>query len=560
MIEFEKYFTEILDNKIVTCESMKRVSEILLEQYANPKEYHFDAEIAKSHTDFIERFCKLPTGKIGTPLKLELFQKARFQAIFGFVDDNNLRQYNECLIIEGRKNGKTTETGAIELDGLVNDGEGAPQIYNIATMLEQAKLGFNACHKMIRQSPHLRKHIRKRANDLYFSYNMGFIKALASNSNSLDGLDVHMAVIDELAAIKNRDIYDLIKQAMGARSQPLLFCITTNGFVREGIFDKQYDYAKDVLSGKAKNKRFLPFIYELDDPDEWDDEKCWIKANPGIGTIKSFKYLAEMVQKAKDDPSFKPTVLVKDFNLKQTPETAWLKWEELNNETVSNIKFDYAIGGFDAADSIDLNAAKAICMRPGDDNIYVRSMYWIPQSVLDEQARSGNRRERDSAPYSLWVQQGYMRTCPGNKCDKRIFLEWFKELRDNEGLYVSFIGYDKWHVDDSLLAEFKAEFGPNSMIEVRQGTKTLSQPMKELKADFQGHRVIYNNNPIDKWCLYNSREKRDINGNTQIVKELDRTQRIDGAVALLCAYKVLKDKLGQYINLNEGADEQDGTV
>ena len=98
------------------------------------------------------------------------------------------------------------------------------------------------------------------------------------------------------------------------------------------------------------------------------------------------------------------------------------------------------------------------------------------------------------------------------------------------------------------------------MIPVRQGVITLSQPMKELKADFQGHRVIYNNNPIDKWCLYNSREKRDINGNTQIVKELDRTQRIDGAVALLCAYKVLKDKLGQYINLNEGADEQDGTV
>ena len=84
--------------------------------------------------------------------------------------------------------------------------------------------------------------------------------------------------------------------------------------------------------------------------------------------------------------------------------------------------------------------------------------------------------------------------------------------------------------------------------------------MKELKGDFEGYRVIYNNNPIDKWCLYNSREKRDINGNTQIVKELDRTQRIDGAVALLCAYKVLKDKLGQYINLNEGADEQDGTV
>lgn len=206
------------------------------------------------------------------------------------------------MIIEGRKNGKTTETAAVENDMLVNDGEGSPQIYNIATMLDQAKLGFNACYKMIKQSPLLSKHIRKRAADLYFPLNMGFIKALASNSNSLDGLDVHCGVIDELAAIKNRDLYDLIKQAMGAR-QPILFYITTNGFVRGGIFDAQYEYANNLLYGRLteNNNRFLPFIYELDSPDEWDKEECWIKANPGLGTIKSTDYLRQMVQKAKDD-------------------------------------------------------------------------------------------------------------------------------------------------------------------------------------------------------------------------------------------------------------------
>ena len=149
MTEFEKYFTAILSGDIVACDKMKRVSEMLLEQFYNPDEFHFDGEIAKRHIDFIEKFCKIPSGKIHTPLKLELFQKARLQALYGFVDDNDLRQFNECLIIEGRKNGKTTETAAIEIDMLINDGEGSPQIYNIATMLDQAKLGFNACHKMI---------------------------------------------------------------------------------------------------------------------------------------------------------------------------------------------------------------------------------------------------------------------------------------------------------------------------------------------------------------------------------------------------------------------------
>ncbi|MCI5680169.1 MAG: terminase large subunit [Bacteroidales bacterium] len=551
MTEFELYFTSIYDGSIIACEKMKRVSEMLLNNFSSPGEFHFDYEIARWHIEFIERFCKQPTGKLGQPLNLELFQKARLQVIFGFVDDNNLRQFNEVMIVEGRKNGKTTECAAVETDLLLNDGEGAPEIYNVATMLDQAKLGFNACHKMIRQSPTLRKYIRKRAADLYAPMNMGFIKALASNTNSLDGLNVHGAIIDELAAIKNRDIYDLIKQAMGAREQPLLFCITTNGFVRNGIFDAQYEYAKNVLEGRIKSPRFLPLIYELDDASEWDKPEMWIKANPGLGTIKKKEYLEERVQKAKDDPSFKPTVLVKDFNIPQTSQSAWMTYEDLNNEEMipDGAKFRYFIGGFDAADSIDLNAAKAICRNIGDDKLYIKQMYWIPQSLLDQQEERGDRRERDSVPYSLWVSQGLMRTCPGKKVDKRVFLDWFCELRDKEDIYPLYIGYDPWHISDELLRAFEQEFGRNVMIPVRQGVLTLSQPMKDLKADFQEKKIVYNNNPIDKWCLINTEEKKDVNGNVQPVKSDERTRRIDGTAALLDAYVVYVDKKDEFESL-----------
>lgn len=552
MLELERYFGGILNGEIVACDKMKRISEKLMNAYQNPGEYHFDVKIAMRHVEFIERFCKQPTGKIGRPLTLQLFQRARLQALFGFVDDNDLRQYNECLIIEGRKNGKTTETAAVELDMLMNDGEGAPQIYNVATMLEQAKLGFTAALKMVRQSPQLSKHIKKRSNDLYFDYNYGFIKALASNSNSLDGLDIHCAIIDELAAIKNRDLYDLVKQAMGAREQPLLFCITTNGFIREGIFDAQYAYASDLLYGRLTepNDRFLPFIYELDSPDEWDKEGAWGKANPGLGTIKSADYLRQMVRKAKDDPAFKPTVLVKDFNIKQTSTSAWLRFEDLNNESMITPTFDYCIGGFDAADTTDLNAAVALMQRPGDPHIYVESMFWIPQMVIDNANRAGDRKERDNVPYRLWIEKGLMRTCPGNKCDKRIFLDWFVELREEYDLYPTYIGYDPWHIDDTLLREFKAEFGANTMIPVRQGVISLSEPMKELAAEFRAKHVIYANNPILKWNLINTEVKTDVNGNIQPVKGRDQRRRIDGVAALLCAYKVLRDNRDRYINLN----------
>lgn len=549
MTEFEQYFAGIGDGKIVACEKMRRIADTLMENYLNPGEFHFDLDIADRHIEFIERFCKVPSGKLGRPLKLELFQKARFQAIFGFVDDNGLRQYNEVLIIEGRKNGKTTETAAIELDMLVNDKEGAPQIYNIATMLDQARLGFNAADKMRRQSPLLRKHIRKRAADLYCELNMGFIKALASNTNSLDGLDTHCGVIDELAAIKNRDIYDLVKQSMGAREQPLLFCITTNGFVREGIFDSQYRYASDVILDPGMNNRFLPFIYELDKIDEWDKEECWIKANPGLGTIKSTDYLRQMVQKAMDDESFKPTVLVKDFNLKQTSEAAWLRYEDFENTEMFTETFRYGIGGMDAADSVDLAAAKVLCMRRDDTNIYVRQMYWMPQAVLDRQEEMGQRRGRDNVPYQLWKDKGLLRTVQGNKVDKKVMLDWFCELRDQEDIYILYIGYDPWHIDDSLLREFQSEFGEKAMIPVRQGVITLSQPMKDLKADLQAKRIIYNDHPIDKWCFFNTVVKTDVNGNMQPVKGMDTRNRIDGTLALIDGYKVLQDKMGELQSL-----------
>jgi len=546
----EEYGTAVLDGKIVACKRIKQVYEILLNKLYNPQEFHFDEEFANKHIDFIERFCKQPTGKLGTPLKLELFQKAKFQAIFGFIDDNNLRQYNESLTIEGRKNGKTTEMAAVALSMLANDGEGAPEIYNIATALDQAKKGFNETHKMVKQSPELYRNIKKRQSDLYFPYNLGFIKALASNSNSLDGLNGHLITIDELAAIKNRDIYDLMKQSMSSRQQPLLFCITTNGFVRDNIFDSQYDYACGVLDGTIKDDRFLPFIYELDDIKEWDKPDMWIKANPGLGTIKSFDFLKDCVKKAKKDPAFKPTVIVKDFNLKQNSASAWLRWEELNNEAViPDYKFRYFIGGFDAADSVDLNAAKAICMRPNDDNLYIKQMYWIPETVLDKVGIDGSRRERDNAPYDLWVKQGLMRTHEGNKVNKRVFLEWFKELRDIEDVYPLYIGYDPWHISDELLEEFRAEFGFNTMIPIRQGVITLSQPMFDLKADFEAHKIVYNNNPIDKMCLLNTEVKPDINGNIQPCKTTDVRKRIDGTAALLNAYVVLCDKRAEFLSM-----------
>jgi phage terminase large subunit-like protein len=238
--------------------------------------------------------------------------------------------------------------------------------------------------------------------------------------------------------------------------------------------------------------------------------------------------------------------------MKENSASAWLTWNEIENKTrfeFSNMDFRYAVGGFDAADSVDLNSAKVLCMKPGDPNIYIKSMFWMPEETLNKMSQDGNRRERDNVPYLLWERQGLLRTYPGNKVDKKVFLDWFKELRDEEDLYVLYIGYDPWHIDDSLLREFKSEFGEKSMIPVRQGVATMSQPLKDLKAELRSQHIIHNGNPIDMWCLSNAEIKVDINGNIQLVKGMDERKRIDGVVSLACAYIVLKDMWDQYTNI-----------
>lgn len=551
----EEYYKKIVEyEEIVACHRIKQVYTMLYDKLKNPQKYKpyvFDEDLANRPIEFIETFCKQAQGKLGQALKLELFQKAKFQSVFGFVDVNTgFRQYNEVLDIRGRKNGKTTELSATENYMLVGDGEGSPEIYNVATRKEQANKGFNECYKMVQQSALLSKYIRKRKGDLYCDFNYGTIMALSSNLNGLDGLNAHMVTIDELAAIKNRDLYDLMKQSMGSRDQPLLNCITTNGFIRNSIYDTQYKYACKVLDGKIKDDKFLPFIYELDSKDEWDKPEMWIKANPGLGTIKKYFFLEACVEKAKVDVAFKATVMVKDFNMFENSASAWLRWDELNNETefdLTKMGFRYGIGGFDLAETTDLAAAKVLCMRPDDPNIYVIQMYWIPEEKLNWLETN---KEDDQVPYKLWASMGLLRICSGHKINKYDILQWFIDIRDRYDIYLPYIGFDPWHVDDSFLEHFKNEFGSMAMIEVRQGVITLSQPMKELHGEFREHRIIYNDNPIDKWCLSNLEVKTDINANIQPVKKNgDDRQKIDGAVALIIAFVILINKMEEYLNM-----------
>ncbi|MBR2684336.1 MAG: terminase large subunit [Atopobiaceae bacterium] len=557
--EAEQYLLDVKSGKITACKRIKQLADMMLPRFANGyKRWHFDIDRAERPVKFIEKFCMLPSGKLGVPFVLEPFQKALIGLVFGFVDDDGYRQFQSVMCVLGRKNGKSSLGAALELYMLIADGEGAPQIYNTATSKDQASLSYGAAVKMVRQSKELSKVVRKgtvveRDQDgLICDRTMGYITPLTSQTRHLDGLDVHFALFDEMAASTNRDQFDLLFQGMSSRSQPILWAVTTNGFERENLFDDQYDYGCGILDGKIDDDRMLPMFYELDDRSEWTDDRCWVKANPGLGTIKSWDYMRDAVNKGMQDPSFLPTLMTKDFNMPESRAAAWLTFDEAVNDAplpelpasgkYSDIGFRYGVGGFDASDTTDLSAAKFLMMRRDDPHFYLLSQYWIPEEAL--RRGSGYRRERDDVPYKLWEERGLLRVVEGNTVPKRVFVEWLEEIKENYDVYTYCIGYDPWHVlgtDEEQLVQY---VGKNLCEKVRQGPQTLSMPGKEYRAQLANNMVVDGGNPVNQWCRMNVQVSTDNNANIKFHKVAGKAvNRIDGFMSeLFCYISYLRHK------------------
>lgn len=543
-----EYWDRIQSGKVAASKRLKQQYERLVNEIQSPRDpWVFDLDRANQSLNFIEQFCKHSKGRwIGQSVKLELFQKAKLQAVFGFVHkETGARRCREFLTVEGRKNGKSLEMAAIGLYMLIGDGEGGSECYSIASKKDQARIVFSEAVNMVSQSSALRKHIRKRKTDLYFPVTFSKYEPLASDSNTMDGLNSHFVIIDELHSIKDRGLYDVMKQSTAARTQPLIGMITTAGFVRECIYDDMYDYACKVLDGTVEDERFLAFIYELDERSEWTDYRAWEKANPGLGIIKSYDDLAANVERAKTDPNFLPTVLTKDFNLRETVDSAWLTFEEVNNEEtydIESLRDSYGIAGVDLSATTDLTAACVLIRKPNSKKIYVIMKGFMPADNIQQ------RSIEDKVPYDKWAERGLITLCPGARVDYRYVTAWLMELSAKYGIVGYWCGYDSWN-SPAWVEEMVAEMGyvpKQNLLSVIMGAKTLSPSMKELRGELTEKNVNYNNNPLLKWALTNLSVETDKNENIRPIKGKNRRQRVDPAVALIIAYKIMNDKIEDY--------------
>lgn len=533
-----EYWRKIESGEIVTSRRVKAVYGRLMAEMdstAADSPYYFDEETGERPIIFIERFCKQSQGTLGAPLRLELFQKAFIQTLFGWLlKSTGYRRFRETLFLVGRKNGKSTLLAALALYMLVADYEGAAEIYSVATKKDQARKTLTEAVNMVKQSPELRAIIKKRRNDIYFPATASTFEALASDSNTLDGLNSHAVIIDELHAIRDRNLYEVMKQSTSSRRQPLVIMITTSGTVRESVFDNLYGLACDIADGKVTEDTFLPVLYELDARAEWTDPQAWIKANPGLGTIKQYATLAAFVERAKKNPEDLPGVLCKDFNVPETSASVWLSFEDIKNDatfTMQDVYNTYAIGGCDLSATTDLTCATLLIRRSREDEtVYVLQHYFIPQKRID-QLDEHNSQE---APYKIWAERELLTICDGARVDYSAVTAWFCQMRDEFKIDAFAVGYDR-----ALAGYWVDEMKANGfdMRAVAQGPFTWSQPMREMGAAFADKKVNYNRNPVLVWCLSNTAVKKSGVNNIQPVKVSDR-RRIDGAVSLLNAWVI----------------------
>lgn len=531
------YYKEIETGKILACEEVKQVYKRMVREMSDDSlPFYFNEEVGQYVIDFIESFCRHYEGEhAGELVKLELWQKAFVQNIFAWLErDTDVRRFREYALEVPRKHGKSFLSGCIAVYMLVADEEPGAQVYSAANKLDQAKIVYNVAKNIIDQSSELRALVKSTREGLSFKMTRSIMKPLPNESKSLDGLNIHFSALDEIHESRDRNLYDVLKQGMKARRQPLLGCITTSGFFREGLYDSLHEYWINVATGNVKDDRIFPVVYKLDSEEEWLDPTKWTKANPGLGTIKSYQQLADDVERAKNDQSYKPTLLVKDFNIKQNQSVAWLSFDSLVNETeidMDYIRNSYAIGGCDLSATTDLTCATLLLQKPEDNNVYVIQQYFLP-SLRIENVEAKTATE---APYRIWAERGWLTICEGAQVDYNDVTEWFVKMVKDFNIRPLYICYDRALA--GYWAEQMSEYGFN-MEKTAQGPFTWSQPMKLMGAAFEEHRVIYNNNPILRWCLSNTAAKalnRDGIETIQPVK-IQQHRRIDGTVSLLNAW------------------------
>jgi phage terminase large subunit-like protein len=539
-----KYAAEIVAGEIPACLYVRQACARHLEDLERSRKsefpYKLDAKRAASICAFIELLPHIKGPKAGEGIKLEPWQLFILVSVFGWVSKvTGKRRFRKVYIEVPRGNAKSTLSAGVGLYCLAADGEAGAEVYSVATTKDQARIVFETAQQMARKSPGYRKRfgVKFQAHTVAQPESGSIFKALAADSDKLDGLNVHLGIVDEFHAHPNRGVYDVIETATAKREQSLLWCITTSGTDRAGICYEIRGYLVKILAGVLQDESTFGLIYGLDEGDskrnppisgdDWVDPASAVKANPNWGISVVPEVVRQLVEKAIATPSAQNNVKTKHFDVWVNADVAWLDMRKYQAGTVSGLKIEdfskeRCFAAVDLASKIDVAAVVRIFFRmiDGVRHYYCFPLFYLPETRIQESS---------NAQYVGWARQGFFRVTSGNVID---FDEIERELKSwPEKFEIVSVAFDPFQATQFSTHMLEQGF---PMMEVGQTVKNMSDPMKELDALVRASRWHHDGNPVMEWMMSNVTAHYDHKDNIFPNKERPEN-KIDGPVAAIVA-------------------------
>ena len=529
-----KYAQDVITGHQPACNFVKQACQRHIDDLQRTDIY-FDIDHVEKVFRFL-RLCKHYKGEwAGQPIELHPAQQFIVGNLFGWkYRKNGLRRFRTAYVELPRKNGKSTLLSAIALYLLIADREPGAEIYAAATKEDQAKIVWKAAWEMVKKSPALSKACKTLHNSVFFPATTSFFRPLGADSKTLDGLNPHAVIDDELHAWKGRDLWDVLEDAFGSRSQPLMVAITTAGYDKLGICYQQRQHCVQFLDPKSdiNDDKYFAYIAtvdqsDIDDPEARWKPETWFKANPMLEVSKKLEYMEDQAAKARAMPGKENAFLNKQLNIWTDGEKKWLdlgKWDKCNGPVDTDIvKGQSCYSGLDLSSTTDITA-HVLLFPPGPfEEWAILPFFYIPEENVEE------REKRDKVPYRQWIKKGYIRTTPGDFID----LDFIKkDFMDLSAIYqIKDCGYDPWKATE-LATQLENEGATMTMM--RQGHATLVPGTNALEKKVAKLQLRHGGNPVLRWMASNTTTRPDANGNL-IPDKQNSFSRIDGISALVNA-------------------------
>ena len=549
MTLYDQYIDEVSKDKIIIGELVKMAVSRHLSDILKSQDDNYPYVFNRERADRAITIAKLHKGTKGREFKGKLIDLQPFQGfllamIFGWVKKSDgYRRYTMVYFEVARKAAKSELAALVASIMAIFDGEETAEVYTAATKRDQAKEVFKAAKKMIEylraDYPEIKDMVKLYRDSVLVSSTDSVIKPLSSDHDSMDGMSVHCAVVDEYHAHKTDALLEVIRSSQGMLTQPLTFVITTAGINIQSPCYELRGYVCDVLKGAIEDDIIFGMIFSLDDPEnEWEIEEMWAKSNPMIGVTPKWDFMRGEYNTAKQRGGTKLAQFkTKNLNIWLSGSSEWIPDKYVlqsfmpTDISLEEMRGRSCVAAIDLASDYDITALNLLFPPIDEDQKYrTYRFYFIPdQNALE-------RSERDRVPYLKWIEQGYIQTTVGDVTDYRYLRKFINSLA--EIVNIECLGYDAWNSSQLMIELIEDGFTVNKQ---SLSVTALNAPTEEMGRMYRGGIIESNYDPVYRWMMLNTELEYGYNDNKRPCKN-SREEKIDGVIAELISIATLLNR------------------